>query len=805
MPSLSKFSTNNFELLKELKQQRELMQLFIEYTPAAVAMFDTNMCYLAASRRWYIDYDIDEQNIIGRSHYEIFPEIGDKWKQDHIRTLNGEVLKDNAEAFPRADGSTDYIRWENRPWYHADGSIGGIVMFTELVTDEVLAKQTLQKTEKRYRLLVENLPDKAVIMFDKDLRYTVASGSILEDIGFSSDKMLGKTPYDILSEETIKIIVPQYQRVLSGEVFNYFMEVNDNSYDLQFIPVNEQDQTTGGMILITNITNQHRYEKALRESVQRFKAIFNQIFQFVGLMTPEGIMIEANDTALAFGNITREDIADKPFWEMVWWSYSEKSIENLKKLILQAAQGEFVREELVVQGGDGSFITIDFSIKPMKDDNGDVVLLIPEGRDITESKLDKEKLEALNHQMSQSLEELFQAHSKLQLSEARFAGVLATAHDAIISVDENHNVIMFNQGAEKIFGYDENEIIGESIFKLIPKRLFNTQQDYVNEVEDSIDYNDISTADMSELKGFHKSGRDFFIEASLSQLEIQDESIFTVVVRDITPQKEAEQALKLSMDELQEANKEIQSFTYIVSHDMRAPLINLKGFSNILENSVARLTNLTQNLKAQLRDNEVRDYDSIVEEDMPTALGFINTAVDRLDQYTTAILNLSRAGRRSMMYERVDINNTIVQIVDSLAVQIDDKNIQIDMDLLPEITTDRLAVDQILMNIITNAVKYTSLNRDNIIRIYNQEDKESYIFNIEDNGRGIAESDYERVFAPFRRAGQQNEEGEGMGLAYVQTLVKKLGGRIWFTSELDKGSTFSFSLPKSVKAGKYAT
>ncbi|WP_375515635.1 PAS domain-containing protein [uncultured Nostoc sp.] len=122
---------------------------------------------------------------------------------------------------------------------------------------------------------------------------------------------------------------------------------------------------------------------ALQESDRRFRAIFNNTFQFTGLLTLDGILLEANQTALSFGGLKLEDVINRPFWEAHWWTISPQIQEQLKQAIARAAQGEFVRYEVDVLGANNRVATIDFSLRPLQNEMGQVVLLIPEGRDIT--------------------------------------------------------------------------------------------------------------------------------------------------------------------------------------------------------------------------------------------------------------------------------------------------------------------------------------------------------------------------------------------------------------------------------------
>lgn len=192
-----------------------------------------------------------------------------------------------------------------------------------------------------------------------------------------------------------------------------------------------------------------------------------------------------------------------------------------------------------------------------------------------------------------------------------------------------------------------------------------------------------------------------------------------------------------------------------------------------------------------------------LEKDVPEALGFIESSVIRMGNFIDAVLKLSRLGRLEFHPEEVDTVTLVDETLKSLAHQLEEGKVEVLMAKLPVVVADPTALHQIFGNILNNAVNYLVPDRPGKIEITAARGRLETIFRVRDNGRGIAAEDMPKVFAPFRRAGKQNHPGEGMGMAYVQTLLRRLGGRIWCDSDPNQGTTFSFTLPNHHKTGGY--
>ena len=253
--------------------------------------------------------------------------------------------------------------------------------------------------------------------------------------------------------------------------------------------------------------------------------------------------------------------------------------------------------------------------------------------------------------------------------------------------------------------------------------------------------------------------------------------------------------------DLMQANDEIQRFAYIVSHDLRSPLVNVMGFTAELEVGIGPIQKLVETVETERPDLLTDEARLAATEDMPEAIGFIRSSTAKMDRLINAILKLSREGRRVLAPEPVDMVALFAGVVASMKHQTEAVGAEIEIARdLPGLISDRLVLEQIFGNLIDNAVKYLDPGRPGRIAISARSELDRLVYVIADNGRGIAAHDHERIFELFRRSGTQDRPGEGIGLAHVRALVRRLGGIISVRSELGRGTTFEVNLPRLLPA-----
>ncbi|WP_457103779.1 MHYT domain-containing protein [Methylobacterium sp. P5_C11] len=365
----------------------------------------------------------------------------------------------------------------------------------------------------------------------------------------------------------------------------------------------------------------------------------------------------------------------------------------------------------------------------------------------------------------------------LQASEARFRAAIQAVRGVLWTNDAEGRMLGDQPGWSAITGQTRDEYQGHGWADAV----------HPDDVQASVDtWNDTVRARRTYIHEHRVRVRDgtwrHFAIRAVPVLDARGAIREWVGVHtDITEQRQAEA-------DLRESNEEIQRYAYIVSHDLRAPLVNVMGFTSELEAT-------REEIRAALAGHPQA---ARLDADLGEALGFIKAAVNRMEGLIAAILKLSREGRRQFSPEALDMAALLRGVADAQRHQAEAAGATVTIDPgLPSIVADRLAVEQVFGNLLDNAVKYLDPNRPGRITITAKSaGTRGICFSVTDNGRGVAARDHARIFELFRRSGPQDCPGEGIGLAHVKALVRSFGGRIEIRSELGIGTTFDVTLPR---------
>jgi PAS domain S-box-containing protein len=398
------------------------------------------------------------------------------------------------------------------------------------------------------------------------------------------------------------------------------------------------------------------------------------------------------------------------------------------------------------------------------------------------------------------------------LSRNHLGRILGIAEDGILTADTRSRLILFNRGAEKIFGYTAAEVLGRPLESLLPPRYVADHGRHMAEFARAPD----AARRMGERRsvfGLRKDGSEFPAEISISKLETPGGLLFTAIVRDITERKEAEEAIRRLNEGLEQRvrertaelaesnhllaqkNDENETFVYSVSHDLRSPLVNLEGFSKEL--------GLTcQDLRRILAESELPEAVrqrglGLLDGEIAESVRYIQSAVARLSGIIDALLRLSRVGRVVYNPQDVDVNAVVARVLEAMRLTVEGKKAIVTVHDLPPARADRTAVEQVFANLIGNALKYLDPARPVRIEVGAGANPAPgfHTYYVRDNGLGIPAAYAPKVFQAFQRLHPERAEGEGMGLTILRRIVERHGGKVWLDSAPGVGSTFFFTLP----------
>jgi PAS domain S-box-containing protein len=368
----------------------------------------------------------------------------------------------------------------------------------------------------------------------------------------------------------------------------------------------------------------------------------------------------------------------------------------------------------------------------------------------------------------------------LQLEE-----LIASIAEGVITVDERLHIVLFNPAAEQMFGRSREEMAGQPLGVLIPERLRARHDEHVRKFV-ATGQTSRSMGKYGLIFGRRASGEEFPIEATISQAGTSPHRLLTVILRDITERRRAEEAIQLLTAELEQrveqrtaqlsaANRDLEAFSYSSSHDLRAPLRAISGFAQIL----------ARRERAGLTEEGRHHLDNIIE------------ASAHMGRLLDDLLNYARLGRRAVNLQPVALAELLAQAAKNLAPRVSETGAELVIPReLPAIESDPTLLGQALGNLIDNALMYHRPGVPPRVEFACKLDAGRATLTVTDNGIGIPAEHFDKIFNPFQRLhGQEQYPGTGIGLAIVAKAVEMLGGRVWAESAVGAGSRFFVELP----------
>ena len=325
-----------------------------------------------------------------------------------IRVFEKQARREITEAnvpVKRKDSSVFYADINSFPII-----LGGKTYLTGIfrdITERRQAEEKLKESEQRFKAIFDNAADGILLADVKSKEFYLGNKTMCRMLGYTPEEIKNMTISDIHPKEHLPYALERFGKLARREIpLAEDIPVKRRDGSVFYADISSFAITFGGKTYLTgifrDITDRKKAEEALRESEIKIRAIFDQTFQFIGLMNIDGVLIEANRTALEFSGIDSSSVLNKPFWQGPWWTHSPQLQEKLRQSVEKAARGEFIRFEATHVAKNGMLHYVDFSLKPVKDETGKVIFLIPEGRDITERRKAEEELNTYREKMAQA-------------------------------------------------------------------------------------------------------------------------------------------------------------------------------------------------------------------------------------------------------------------------------------------------------------------------------------------------------------------------------------------------------------------
>ena len=360
----------------------------------------------------------------------------------------------------------------------------------------------------------------------------------------------------------------------------------------------------------------------------------------------------------------------------------------------------------------------------------------------------------------------------LHESQAQLEAIVQSAMDAIITVDQEQRIVMFNVAAEKMFGCTRQEALGESIERFIPQRFRGEHAMHMKKFGET-GVTTRAKGKMRALYALRRNGEEFPIEASISRSKIGTRMLFTVIMRDITEREKAEKRLFEKMQELARSNAELEQFAYVASHDLQEPLRMVANYTQLL----------AQRYRGQL-DEQADKY--------------VAYAVDgavRMQALIQDLLTYSRVASGGFEAGAAECHQMVGQAVKNLQAAVEESGAVIHSHDLPVVMAEPSQLTQVFQNLIANAIKFRGAEKP-VIQIGAERLDHQWVLSVSDNGIGIPQENWQDIFVIFRRLHTHTEyPGNGIGLSICKKIIERHGGKIWIEAQSTPGCCFKFTLP----------
>ena len=680
---------------------------------------------------------------------------------------------------------------------HGEDELGLLTdAFNHMLNQLQAQNSAIRESEARKGAILESAQD-GIISIDHLGRIIEFNPAAQRIFGYTRDQVIGK--------EMAELIIPSHlreghQRGLAhylatgeGPILNKRIELPALRADGTEFPAEISITRVGSAQppmftgFVRDIAERRRAELELRKSEARFRLIWENNMNGVRLVDEGGIIRMVNDAYCRLVEQPRENLEGKPLSVLYQKDRHKEVMRKHRERFSERNVPPHFEREVTLWNGKKLFLELSNSFLEVE---GQETLLVSSFRDITQRKRAEQEIQRLNVELEQRVidrtAQLENANSELKQEideRARVEDELRTLRQELRDYVDSMStlnaklaldgtILMVNRRALEAFGLPMETLLKANFLEghwwsfdpAIQERVGQAFElaragTPINYDENIFVFGDVITINFSLIPVSGPDGRVAYLVAE---------------GRDITPLKQAEEELRERTVQLESANKELEAFSYSVSHDLRAPLRGIDGYARIL----------------------FEDYESILDAEGKRVLGVIQAETRRMGRLIDELLNFSRLGRQQMKMSTVDMTALARDVFEELTRHLERKP-QFELEPLPPARGDDTLLRQVLVNLLSNAIKFTRQRQAPTIAVGSRVDPEHNLYYVKDNGVGFDAKYANKLFGVFQRLHREDEfEGTGVGLALVQRIIHRHGGRIWAEAKVNEGATFYFTLPK---------
>lgn len=709
---------------------------------------------------------------------EDIPTIGDWTKKAYGD--GGDVVHDYIDKLYEINKPTADNEWiiksksgENRVWEFFSTPLGEFNDEKKLllsigfdITDRKKAEEDLRISEEKFSKAFHNSPDILILTSIDDGRILDVNDTMEKLTGYNYQETIGKSTIelhiwanpddrvryvDMLLRDRIVRDMRVALRIKSGQIMDF-------SLSGEIISLQNKNYILG---TLRDITEQKRMEEEILKSRKTLEAAFASMTDAIFIADAEGNYIDFNDAFITFHRFKNREECEKALTEksefMRVFDENDEKVPMEMWAVPRALRGEtMINEEVTLHRKDiGITWHGSYSFSPIYDVDQTIIGSVVVARDITERKL---------------------AEENLNISNQTIRNIIDYSPSLIYLFDFDGKFITGNKYFEEFIGFPMKDFVGKS-----RELFFTTEISNMHRNNDLIVINSKQPLYLEE-ENMETDGKHYYLSVKFPLID-SNGKVYAVggISTDISDRKKAEEKIKQINEELehrvfertkqlQTANKELESFSYSISHDLRAPLRAIYGFSQILAS---------------------RHRDSLNEEGK-NYMDYVLDASVRMEQLINDLLNYSRLGKNYLSFHPIPLNEVFDDIISDYKTELSNVGGKLILSNdLPTIIGDESLFNQIFSNLIGNSIKYRRIDIPLKITIQCEENNENYIIKVADNGIGISEKYWEKIFDVFQRLhSEKSYPGTGIGLANVKKAVTLLGGSIRVESEIESGSTF---------------